>query len=435
MTDVLLAKSPVKDPVADTHPWASPPLIPLYAASVLREKGYKTSFIDFNVAGGFKRKRLERILEKEKPRVVGVFTGTEEYLNALDITKYIKGKNSEIKTFLSGPHPTAMYNEVLKQPTVDFCVRGEGEYAILELVDAINNKSTSEYTEIKGVALKKNGDLISNPPNPPQKNTELPYPSRDLAPMKFYDFPGIVRTAWGGCPNNCSFCNVPTYRGRDYFARDPIDILKEIERLLFSYQHIRVIKFMDDTFSIDKDKLYELTDGLKKISPPFGWKWTFTTRVDKLTKKMAKEVSEAGCSTILVGAESGSQRILDSINKGIQKNEILEAVKKVINEGMDINVTFMYPLPEDTAETIKETINFMKKLKDLGANLILDFTTPYPGTPLYENSEELGIKILADSWEEYDAKHLLITSRYLDEKNLKKHFKKLVSEVGLNKMI
>ncbi|PTD94755.1 hypothetical protein C9439_00830 [archaeon SCG-AAA382B04] len=430
MTDVLLVESPVKNPMRDRYPWSSPPLILAYTASVLRKNGYEVSAIDLNV-GGLNLKRVRNIIEKENPSIVQISTGTEQYLNALQISEAIKKVDPTTKTVLSGSHPTSRPKEVAKESSVDFVIIGEGEYAMLDLTNSILSKKT-DFSEVRDLAYREGDEVIMTESSSPLSNVDLPTPARDLFSLEFYEYPGIIRAAWGGCPNNCKFCTVPVYRGNEYRAREPKKIVDEVLEVLkfLPPSTPNVIKFMDDTFSSNKEETLKLSKLFQELDLPIQWEWTFTTRVDVVDEEILREAYRGECSTILVGAESGSQRVLDSLDKDITVNRIREVVDMATDIGLRVNVTFMFPLPEDDRESIRETVGFMKELKGMGANLIMSFTTPYPGTFLYENADDIGINILGSSWDEFDAKHLLIDTKYLSEKELKEIHEDIVEEVG-----
>jgi radical SAM superfamily enzyme YgiQ (UPF0313 family) len=161
-------------------------------------------------------------------------------------------------------------------------------------------------------------------------------------------------------------------------------------------------------------------------------RWMCSTRVDLVDKKLLEEMHESGCYSIQFGVEAGSQKILDSIGKGITLEQVKYVVSTALNTGIEVTCSFMFPHPEDTEETIREQKQLMKELIEVGVTLlILAFTTPFPGTYYYEHADELGIKILANSWNEYDAKHLVITPKHLSEEKLSSLLEELVNDVGM----
>jgi len=432
MSDILLVQAPLKNPRISKQYWSNPPLILGYIASVLMKEDYQVSAVDFNISG-LNPIRAGNIIKSEQPKIVAIFASTEPYLNALKIARIAKEVDPDIHIVMLGPHPSIMYDETIAEPDVDYIVRGEGEFAMLELANYLI-RNEGELAGIRNLVYAKDGEVVANPERPPLENVEkIPYPARELFPLEFYPYPGAVRTAWGGCPANCRFCNVPVFRGKGYVPRKAEDIAQEILYLLKNFPFIDVVKLIDDTFFLEKDHLLHFTQLLKTLEASREWSWTCTTRVNLVDEESLQAVYESGCSTILVGAESGSHRILDSIEKGITPDRVREVVKMAKDIGLRINVTFMFPFPEDTKETIRQTKEFMIELKNMGANLIVAHTTPCPGTYLYEHANELGIKILADSWEDFDAKHLIITTKYLGEEELEELFKEIVRDVGFER--
>jgi len=125
------------------------------------------------------------------------------------------------------------------------------------------------------------------------------------------------------------------------------------------------------------------------------------------------------------------EKILDSIGKDINLEQVRSAVQATLSLGIEVVCSFMFPHPEDTEETIHQQIQLMKELKEKGALLLLSYTTPVPGTYYYEHKDELGIKILANSWDEYDAKHLIIATKNLSKNKLEKLLQELIQDVGM----
>lgn len=140
---------------------------------------------------------------------------------------------------------------------------------------------------------------------------------------------------------------------------------------------------------------------------------------------------DAGCHSIQFGVEAGSQEILDSIGKGTTLDQVREAVRSARDTGMEVLCAFMFPHPQDTEKTIREQKSFMSELAEMGARESMSFTTPYPGTFLYEHADELGIDILPDNWDDFSAKRLNITTKHLSKQDLEALLEELVDEVGL----
>jgi len=145
-------------------------------------------------------------------------------------------------------------------------------------------------------------------------------------------------------------------------------------------------------------------------------------------------MAKAGCTGIQFGVESGSQQILDSV-KNIEKQQVIEAVKASAAAGIDAVCSFMAPFPEDTLETLDETRLFMHEVDEAGGRIFLSYTCPYPGTMFHDKAEELGIRILSDSWEEYDAKHVVIETRHLTREQIRTTVEAMAADLGMTRSV
>ncbi len=235
----------------------------------------------------------------------------------------------------------------------------------------------------------------------------------------------------GGCPFDCCFCAVNNiWHGKRRF-RSTENVVRELlsisERLSTDD-----ISFADDTFTLNRAHVTALCQESAKIKQAFNWQWGCTTRVDLVDEPLLKQMAEAGCYAVTFGIETGSQEVLNSIAKRIT----LDQVKRSVDTALDLHLTvlcsFMFPHPQDTADTIREQKQFMRELVGMGAQVSLAFTTPFPGTDYYARMDELGIHLLTDKWDEFDAKHLVIETRNLKREKLEGLFAEIVAEVGLH---
>ncbi len=425
--DILLVAAAVKG--SSSRARLAPPLGLAYIASVLLKAGYNISAIDFNISG-FDPLRVKKILERDAPRILGISAHTETYLSGLKIAEIAKQVNPETIVVIGGAHPSVMYQEAAEDKNIDVVVRGEGEYAMLELADYFL-KNKGNLAQIKGIAYRENGVVRTTPERPFVKDPdELPFPARELFPLPLYKVSGGVLLSRGGCPFHCRYCAVNNiWQGKRRFRKPE----KVVEEILYILRHgqAQEINFSDDTFTLDRQRVIELCDLLKALKEPFQVRWVCSTRVDLVDRELLEKMYEAGCYGIQYGIEAGSQKILDSIGKGITLEQVRDAVSTSLDVGMEVTCSFMFPHPEDTEETVREQIRLMKELRKMGVTETLSATTPFPGTYYYEHADELGIKILADSWDEYDCKHLIITTKHLSKEKLNSLIEELVQYVGL----
>ena len=430
--DIVLVNAPIK--ILSNHARLSPPLGLGHIASVLIENGYSVSVVDFNISG-YNPRILKRILEKETPRIIGISIHTGSYLNGLRIARLAKQLMPDITVVIGGTHPTILYKEVASEQGIDVVVIGEGEYTMLELADYfIRNKGT--LNEIKGIAYSdKTGTIAVTPSRSFIENPDkLPFPARELFPLPLYEEPGQVLTSRGGCPYNCHFCAVNSiWKGKRRF-RSSEEVIREIMYIHDNFG-LKDISFVDDTFTLDRDSTIRLCDLSQNIKGTFSWRWKCATRVDLVDRVLLNKMHEAGCYSITYGIEAGSQKILDSIGKKITLDQIRTAMNNTLEVGIRVECAFMFPHPEDTVETILEQKKLMKELLDMGVVETLASTTPYPGTYYYENAKALGIKILANNWDEFDARHLVISTKHLSEERLKYLLEEMIDELELEPSI
>ncbi|MDI6872595.1 MAG: radical SAM protein [Bacillota bacterium] len=424
---IVLINSPVRR--RSPHSRLAPPLGLAYIASVLLMEGYEVSAVDFNVSG-LNLNRVDRLVEVEKPALVGISAHTETYPNALQIARRIKAKAPETKVVLGGPHPTLLPGEILAEEAVDFVVVGEGEETMVELARHLTT-GLGEPGDIKGLGYKDRAGPRVNARRKPLHPDAFPYPARELFPLEFYEDKWNVLTARGGCPFKCPFCSASAIWGGRRRARIPKHVVGEVEALSERYGATYVF-FADDIFTLNHRWVRELLDLLVKLDR--RPEWGCATRVDLVDQKLLREMAKAGCRAIQFGVESGSQRILDSV-KGIKKEQVLRAVQAAVGAGIEVASSFMIPFPEDTRESIKETKDFIKQLYYAGSKVLLSYTSPYPGTHFYQNAAELGIKLLTDRWEEFDAKHNVLETKHLSAQEIEELVQEIVEETGLIKAV
>lgn len=427
MLDVLLANAPVNK--RTKHSRMNPPLGLAYIASVLRQNGFGVSAEDFNVSN-FTEERVAGLVERRHPRVLGISSTTETYLNGLKIAEIAKQVDPEIKVVMGGPHVSVLFQEVAQEKAVDVVVRGEGEFTMLELAGHLIRNEGS-IGEIKGIAFERDGVVAVTPQRDFVCDVDsLPIPARELFPLPMYQQPAQVLMSRGGCPFNCVFCSVNNiWHGQRRF-RSTDNVIEEI-RSISQDTGLGDIGFSDDTFTLNRSRVLDLCQKAVILRDEFSWAWSCTTRVDLVDPALLTAMRDAGCYRVTYGVETGAQEVLDRVGKRITLDQVRRATGSALDQGMSVLCSFMFPHPWDTEETIREQAAFMRELVDMGAMVTMALTTPFPGTEYYRKADDLGIRILTDRWDEYDAKHLIIETRALPEARLKSLLAELIDHVGL----
>ena len=425
--DVILFNAPVT--VRNEHARLSPPLGIAYLASALRNAGFTVSAVDMNVSG-FNPVRVDGIIAYEHPAVVGISAMTETYPNALAIARRVKERAPETVVVIGGAHATIAPDEVMTHPEVDFVIVGAGETGIVGLV-SYELRGAGMLEQVPGLVWR-DGNIVRHDPRAPLVSPdELPRPARDLFPVEFYRDPWNVLTATGSCPYRCPFCSASSlWQGRRRM-RSPRSVAAEVADLVREHGVSRVF-FTDDLFTLDRRWVRELADELRAIGTPVAW--GCATRVDQVDPDLLRTMAAAGCTGIQFGVESGSQEVLDSV-KGIDKTQVLYAIRAAVDAGIEPVSSFMVPFPQDTRETLGESLEFMKAVKDAGSRIFMSYTCPYPGTSFHEHADELGLRILTDDWGRYDAKHVVMETANLSAAEIQQIAEEMAAELGLVKSV
>lgn len=406
MTKILLINPPTEDPSSRV---TCPHMGLAYIASFLRSRHFDVYIIDAiieNLKLNDIRKRVIRI----KPDIVGLTANTVQIESAALIARMIKDIDSDITTLVGGPHATTLPVETLTEfKSFDIACYGEGEITTYELIKKLENDEN--ISSVKGIAYRI-GDVVKlSEPRPFIKNLDsLPFPALDLFPLKkykpYYDnkknILELPLSSSRGCPHQCIFC----YRtmGHLYRVRSVENIIDEINYNINRFSSFQIF-FVDDTFTLNKERALELCNRLIKEKLNEKISWTCQTRVDSVDKELLQKMKEAGCSYISYGIESSSQRILNIIRKRITKEEIINATLWAKEAGIKVNLNFILGLPFETKKTILDTINLAIKLDP--DFVVFSILVPFPGTEVLEMAKTgIGnLQIDGHEWKDY-GKHM-----------------------------
>jgi len=364
-----------------------------YLAAVLEKAGVKLTVFDCP-ALGIDHKTLGEYLSKFQADVVGITGVTPTFESAMNVAHTAKQVLPKGFVIMGGPHATFADAEVLKANSeIDVIVRGEGEVTILELL-----KTHFEQGDLEGVAgisFVRDKEVIRTPARPfIQDLDEIPRPAYQyFALQKYQTFKKQVMPILTsrGCPFQCAYCVSSRMAGKEFRARNPKLVVDELVWLRDTY-HASAVSFYDDAFTYDNERAIKLCEEIKRQK--VGLPWDCQTRVDRITKEILIKMKEAGCELVSFGAESGCQKILDSVNKKttIELNE--QAVKMAKSVGLSVAMSVIIGYPGETAESLQQTFDFIKRTKP--DYVYLCIATPYPGTDMRKTIETLGWKMSTD---------------------------------------
>ncbi|MBN2331328.1 MAG: cobalamin-dependent protein [Candidatus Aenigmarchaeota archaeon] len=377
--------------------WVFPPAGLLSLASFLESNGVQVRLYDAQVA----TTPLVEEIRRFRPDMVGITCTTALVYSMKHTAKLVKD-NFDIPVVVGGVHPTVMPDETLGDPNVDFVVRGEGEITTYELLRALKTK---RYGRILGLSYTANGKVVHNPPRPLIKNLDdLPYPAYHLIEFDKLrsspdlDFGSRMMVVYGsrGCPYNCVFCANRILTNRRWRVRSVHNLMGEIDLLINKYG-INFIMMGDNDFTVNREWAMEFCrEYIKRGYSHIGWE--ANVRADQVDDDLLALMKKAGCRLILLGLESGVQRILDMMNKQITLEQAETAVKKIKKAGMLVRASFILGMPTETREESLQTIRFAKKLPLDQVRFAV--ATPFPGTELFDMAKQDGMGEI-DDWTKF----------------------------------
>ena len=372
-----------------------PPLATLYAASWMRNHGHKVSLFDTMFSE--KAEDIIPVLEKENPEYLVIYDDGFNYLTKMCLTnmreaafqmiKIAKARGS--KVIVSSSDSTDNAARYLEEGA-DFIIKGEGEITLQELIESL--ESGKDFSMINGLIYKNGDELTKTLPRSLVTDLDmLGFPAWDLVNMEKYrqiwmdgnGYFSLNMVTTRGCPFKCNWCAKPIY-GNRYHSRSPKHVAEELEFLLKNYQPEH-IWFSDDIFGLKPVWAEEFADAVTEKNLQFRFK--IQSRVDLLLKgNTLGALARAGCDIIWVGAESGSQKILDAMDKGTTIEQIKQATVEMKANGIKPAFFLQFGYPGEEKKDIDATLNMLLELMPYDIGISVSY--PLPGTKFYENVKD-----------------------------------------------
>jgi anaerobic magnesium-protoporphyrin IX monomethyl ester cyclase len=394
------------------------PLGTLYAASLMRENSFDVSLFDTMFSHG--PREIIYTIEKCKPDFFVIYDDGFNYLTKMCLTNMREAafemckiaKQHGCTVIVSSSDSTDQFAKYLDE-AADFILLGEAEYTLLELIKAINNNE-KDFSLIQGLAFKKNESIIKTARRNVIKNLdELPLPAWDIIDMEPYKKIWLKSSGYfsmnmgttRGCPFKCNWCAKPIY-GNRYNSRSPKNVVDELKLLKekFQFDHIW---FCDDIFGLKPGWVNDFANLVEKENLHFKFK--IQARADLLLQEdNIKNLARAGCDNIWMGAESGSQKILDAMDKGTTVDQIFTATKLLKKNNIKPSFFIQFGYPGETKEDIEKTVAMINKL--LPHSIGISVSYPLPGTVFFEKvKEQLKEK---SNWADSDELALMFHNTY-----------------------
>lgn len=365
-----------------------------YIAASVEKAGYEVKIFDCNV--GTSHSEFMEALKRERPDVVGITGTTPSSMSMYQAARTVRDLLPDAFIVAGGAHLTALPSEAMASAPFDAGVLGEGEATFVELIRHIEEHGRRNLGDIQGIVFKEGGKIAFTDRRPFIKDLDtLPFPARHLlpplsayrpTPASYRRLPLGAMITSRGCPFQCTFCDRAVF-GTTYRVRSAGNVMDEVEELIKKHG-AREIRFFDDTLTMNKKRVFEICDEFerRKIDIP----WTCLTRVSSVTLEMLKRMKKAGCWQVLYGLESGDDRMLKLLSKGITVAQSEQATRWAQEVGLSVRADFIVGTPGETLESMKKTLEFAKRLKVDYAHF--NKFVPLPGTELYNSLTSKGYK-------------------------------------------
>jgi anaerobic magnesium-protoporphyrin IX monomethyl ester cyclase len=377
---------------------------------------------------------VESVIRDKKPDIVGITCKSNTLKSACMVAQVVKRVDKDITVIIGGPGVLAALKDVVQNEAIDFVVRLEGERTMVELLEALHS-SEPDFHLIDGISFRNGDKIVHTKDRPLIENIDsIPFPARHLVlgaeklpDILFKAIQGDIMTS-RGCPYSCTFCSANiAWGGRSVRMRSAENVVKEIIQQKEQYG-VKSFTFWDDLFTSNKKRVVDICNMLIELKASINW--VCFIRVNNIDRELIALMKKAGCVRVDVGLESGSDRVLKIMQKGITVKQIHKAAE-ILNEiGLRWTALLMMGLPGETKE---EMIATMDLLKLNPSEVVLSVFSPYPGSVLYAKLEAegklrdddaltgnhyYGGVLPADEFREIVFKHSMI----VDEYNTKSRF-------------
>ena len=382
-------------------------LLPLglgYLAAALEQEGFSCSIIDAHCLGLSPEQVLKRI--PPETALVGITVNSFTYDASLRIAKLIKSRDPRTAVILGGPVPTAIPGQVLDEFDCDGIVRGEGEFALVQIMRNLASGATPLDEKVQGAAYRdeNGGPPVINPTERIKDLNKLPFPALHLLPpLKNYRSrarkgPSAPIVTSRGCQYKCAFCSKDVF-GRRVTFRSAENVLEEIE-LLIDKHHVGQIDIVDDNFAANRRRLEQILDGLiTRYGDSLDINIQSGVRTENLDEPLLRKMRQAGISKLAFGIESADEEVLRLCRKQSDLNKIAESAQLARRLGFTVFGFFIIGLPGETEEAFRKTLDYAHHVGLDVANFCM--AIPFVGTELFSMVSENG-RFLIDTTRNID---------------------------------
>ena len=321
---------------------------------------------------------IVQYLINKKPKIISFYTIGDSYFISLTVAKNIKKIDKDIKIIFAGPHVSLCSRETLEAfDFIDLIAIGEGEKNIIRIMDYFHNKEKIE--NIQGICYRKSNQLVCNEAQPLIENLdELP-----MLELSKESYPTVIPIEAGrGCPFNCTFCCTKTFWKRNVRFKSIARLIEEIRYYMIKY-NVNQFDFIHDLFTANKKYILEFCQKIYDLK--IDIEWSCSARADSLDGEIIGLMAQAGCKKVLLGIETGSQRMQKMINKNLNMSEVKTTSKLLKLYNIEMQVSFIYGFPTEDEADLLQTLNLIRFFveKMLLQEVTINKCICFPGTQIY----------------------------------------------------
>lgn len=440
----------VLPPTAEKPSYAEPPSGLLYVASAMKRAGHQPTILDI-YRNYVTPQELLDIVRTNNYETVGFGGITTCYWYVREASHLIRRQLPSVH-LIAGGVLSSVHELLLQNTPIDVVCLGEGEITATQVINRLAT-GNREFDDIKGVIFRKDGRMVRTPRQPYIDNLDdIPIPSYELIDMNTYGFDAMrdpifsvdipskkfykegmrvfnIKTA-RGCTNACAFC----YRHFLGYRQHSVEYVINHIKYLQERYNIHFLRFGDELFTRDKDWVIRLAQRL--ITENVNIKYiVHGVRTDNVSPELMNALKKSGCVTVFIGFESGSQRILQEMRKNVTVEQNIQAVRTIIESGLNVMVQTVIGMPGENNETIGETIDSLVKTKVSPEWLSINYAQAYPGTWLWQYGRREGLitdqeKYLIEMGKSHD---LFLNYTSIPDETMKKWRKQILTSIVRNK--
>ena len=375
---------------------AAPPLALIHLAAPLVEDGCEVRIVDSAVTPDCVREVVEAC---EGATCLGISMVTGPMITqGVEVARAVRARHPGLPIVAGGWHASILPEQTLRSPCFDAVVKGQGEVTFREMV-ARYARGERDLDGIAGCFFKRGGTVVANPPRGYTDINALP-----RRPFQLVDFEQYARKCGGlrwilyctshGCPWDCSYCSNASVYGRNWKPMEADSTVEEMAELVRRYR-LSVVDIIDDNYLVRRDRALEIAEGLLKSAPPFAYYMqTRTDQMDRLSDDELALLARSGLRRIFFGLESGSVKVMRSVNKRLDLETAYRTAERCARVGIRPSFNLIFGLPAEEEEDLRDTMAVVDRIGR--ANPQADFFTnifsPYPGSPIWPLAVERGVR-------------------------------------------